>query len=104
MDIASLFTLLCVGLSSWWASRHVDAWERDKWRVSVIYTLISIVVLFGIGVLNKRLYLIVLIFYAVLFLNLQRFVQSRYGHIWFSVFVGISGIFPMAMYQLFIAQ
>lgn len=102
MDIASLFTIVCVALSSWWASRHVDAWERDKWLTSGLYTVVSIVVLFGIGLLNKRLYLIVLIFYGAMFLNLETYIKSKYGHIWFSVFVGISGLFPMAVYQLFI--
>lgn len=102
MDIASLFTIIFVGLASWWASRHVDAWEKDKWVTSAIYTVISIAVLFGIGILNKRLYLVVLIFYIALFLNLELFLKSRFGHIWFSIFVGISGIFPMAIYQLFL--
>lgn len=102
MDIASLFTIFCVGLSSWWAARHVDAWERDKWITSVLYTLVSIAVLFGVGLINKRLYLLILIMYFSLALNLELCIKSRFGHIWFAIFVGISGIFPIAFYQLFL--
>ncbi|WP_290580100.1 hypothetical protein [Ketobacter sp.] len=102
MDIASLFTIVCVGLSSWWAARHVDAWERDKWVTSALYTLVSIAVLFGVGLINKRLYFLILVMYFALALNLEWFIRSRYGHIWFSIFVGISGIFPIAFYQLFL--
>ncbi len=102
MDIASVLTLLCIGLSSWWAARHVDAWERDRWLVSLGYTLVSMLVLVLVGVINKRVYLVVFILYLLLMLNLKRAIKSRFGHIWFSVFVGISGIFPIAMYQLFL--
>ena len=102
MDIASWFILVCVGLASWWAARHVDAWERDKWITSAVYTVVSIAVLFGVGLINKRLYLVILFLYVALALNLEVFIKSRYGHIWFSIFVGISGIFPMAVYQLFL--
>ena len=102
MDVASLLTLLCIGLSSWWAARHVDAWERDRWLVSLAYTLASMLVLLLVGLINKRLYLFVLGLYAVLLFSLERCIKSRYGHIWFSVFVGISGIFPIAIYQLFL--
>lgn len=104
MDIASLFTIVFVSLSSWWAARHVDAWERDKWLVSAFYTVISIAVLFAVGVINKRLYLLILFMYFALALNLELFIKSRYGHIWFSIFVGISGIFPIAFYQLFLER
>lgn len=102
MDIASILTLFCIGLSSWWAARHVDAWERDRWLVSLGYTLVSILVLVVVGLINKRLYLFVFLLYGILFFNLERSIKSRYGHIWFSVFVGISGIFPIAAYQLFL--
>lgn len=102
MDTASIFVILFVGVSSLWASRHVDAWNKEKWLVSMIYTAVSVAVLFGVGLINKRLYLVVLIFYVVLFLNLEKSIKSRFGHIWYSIFVGISGIFPMAIYQLFL--
>ena len=102
MDIASIFTLLFIGLSSWWAARLVDAWGRDKWLVSLGYTLISILVLLVVGLINKRLYLFVFILYFILLFNLERSIKSRYGHIWFSIFVGISGMFPIAVYQLFL--
>ena len=102
MDIASIFTVLCIALSSWWAARLVDAWERDRWLVSFGYTLVSILVLVVVGLINKRLYLFVFLLYAVLLFNLERCIKSRFGHIWFSIFVGISGIFPIAIYQLFL--
>lgn len=102
MDIASILTIVCIALSSWWAARHVDAWERDKWRVSLGYTIVSVLVLVGVGLINKRLYLFVFALYLVLLFNLERSIKSRFGHIWFSVFVGISGIFPIAIYQLFL--
>ncbi len=101
MDIASIFTLLFVGLASWWAARHVDAWEKDRWFLSAFYTLVSIGCLFAIGLANKRLYFLVLIFYFLLMANLERLVKSKSGHIWFSLFVGISGMFPIAIYQLY---
>ena len=90
-----------VAASSLWAGRHVDAWERDKWIVTWVYTIISVAVLFAVGVINKRLYVFVLLLYLVLCINLETYVKSKYGHIWYSLFVGISGIFPMAVYQLF---
>lgn len=102
MDIASIFTLLFIGLSSWWAARHVDAWEKDRWLVSLGYTLVSMLALVVVGIINKRLYLFVFVLYLVLLLNLERCIKSRFGHIWFSLFVGISGIFPIAFYQLFL--
>lgn len=102
MDVASILTVISVLFSSWWASRHVDAWERDKWIVSVAYAVISLLVLVAIGLINKRLYLFILIFFVLLLLNLERCIKSRFGHIWFSIFVGISGIFPIALYQLFL--
>ena len=101
MDIASILTVICIGLSSWWASRHVNAWERERWLVSLGYTLVSVLVLLGVGLINKRLYLFVFALYFVLLLNLERCIKSRFGHIWFSIFVGISGLFPIALYQLF---
>ncbi len=102
MDIASIFTLIFIGLSSWWAARHVDAWERDRWLVSLGYTVVSVAVLVLLGLINKRLYLFVFVLYFILLFNLERCIKSRFGHIWFSIFVGISGIFPIAIYQLFL--
>ena len=101
MDIASIFIIVFVAASSLWAGRHVDAWGKEKWMVTWVYTAISVAVLFAVGLLNKRLYLFVLVLYLVLFFNLEASIKSRYGHIWYSIFVGISGIFPMAIYQLF---
>lgn len=102
MDIASIFTVLFIALASWWAARHVDAWERDRWLVLFGYTLVSILALVVVGLINKRLYLFVFALYFLLLFNLERCIKSRYGHIWFSIFVGISGMFPIAIYQLFL--
>ena len=102
MDIASIFTVLFIALSSWWAARHVDAWERDRWLISLGYTLVSIVVLIIVGLINKRLYLFIFVLYFLLLFNLERSIKSRFGNIWFSMFVGISGMFPIALYQLFL--
>ena len=101
MDIASIFTILTVAASSLFAARHIDAWERDKWIQSILYTVVSVAALFIIGLINKRLYLFIVIFYVFLFFNLQYFIKSKAGHIWFSLFVGISGMFPIAVYQLY---
>lgn len=102
MDIASIFTVFFIALASWWAGRMVDAWERDRWLVTFGYTLVSILVLLAVGLINKRLYLFVFLLYFVLLFNLERCIKSRFGHIWFSIFVGISGMFPIALYQLFL--
>jgi hypothetical protein len=100
MDITSLLVIVAVGAASWWASRHVDAWERDKWMVSMLYSIISIGCLILIGIINKRLYLLVFCFYMILCLNLKKLIASRQGHIWFALFVGISGVLPMAISDL----
>ncbi|NPU91991.1 MAG: hypothetical protein HPY82_08775 [Gammaproteobacteria bacterium] len=101
MDVVSIGVILFVLAASLFASRHASGWERDRWLKSVGYSLLSVAALVLIGLINKRIYLVLIVLYAVLFWQLERAVKSRFGHLWFSLFVGASGVIPIAIYQLF---
>ena len=101
MDVVSILVILCVLAASLLASRHAKGWERDRWFKSVAYSLLSVAALVVIGLINKRIYLVLILVYVALFWQLERAVKSRFGHIWFSLFVGASGVVPIAIYQLF---
>lgn len=104
MDIASILVIVFVLAASLFASRHAHDWERDRWLKSLAYSVLSVAVLVVIGLINKRIYLVLILLYGVLFWQLERAVKSRFGHVWFSLFVGASGVIPIAIYQLFFME